>query len=48
MGLGADVYGAGTLKACLICASLIRSGVPVRHYIQDKGVFPKTMTRIWS
>jgi amino acid transporter len=44
MGLGADVYGAGTLKAGLICASLIVPVFLFRHYIQDKGVFPKTMS----
>jgi amino acid transporter len=44
MGLGADVYGAGTLKAGLVCASLIVPVFLFRHYIQDKGVFPKTMS----
>ncbi|HUD25225.1 MAG TPA: APC family permease [Burkholderiaceae bacterium] len=44
MGLGADVYGSGTLKAGLICASLIVPVFLYRHYIQDKGVFPKTMS----
>jgi amino acid transporter len=44
MGLGADVYGAGTLKFGLICASLIVPVFLFRHYIQDKGVFPKTMS----
>jgi hypothetical protein len=38
------VYGAGTLKAGLICASLIVPVFLFRHYIQDKGVFPKTMS----
>jgi len=43
MGLGADIYGAGTLTAGLVFAALI---VPVffyRHFIQDKGVFPAAM-----
>jgi amino acid transporter len=44
MGLGADVYGAGTLKTGLICASLIVPVFLFRHYIQDRGVFPKTMS----
>jgi len=35
------VYGAGTLKAGLICASLIVPVFLFRHYIQDKGVFPR-------
>jgi hypothetical protein len=44
MGLGADVYGAGTLKFGLICASLIVPVFLFRHYVQDKGVFPETMS----
>ncbi len=43
MGFGADVYGSGTLKTGLIFAALI---VPVfffRHYVQDKGAFPREM-----
>ena len=44
MGLGADVYGTGTLKAGLVCASLIVPVFLFRHYIQDKGVFPGTMS----
>jgi amino acid transporter len=44
MGLGADVYGAGTLKVGLAFASLIVPVFLFRHYIQDKGVFPKTMS----
>jgi hypothetical protein len=43
MGLGADVWGAGTLKVGLIFASLILPVFVYRHYIQDKGVFPKQM-----
>lgn len=43
MGLGADIYGAGTLKAGLIFAALIIPVFLYRHYVQDKGVFPKTM-----
>jgi hypothetical protein len=44
MGLGADVYGAGALRTGLVCASLIIPVFLFRHYIQDKGVFPKTMS----
>jgi amino acid transporter len=44
MGLGADVYGAGTLRFGLICASLIVPVFLFRHYIQDRGVFPETMS----
>jgi amino acid transporter len=43
MGLGADVWGAGTLKVGLIFASLILPVFVYRHYVQDKGVFPKQM-----
>ena len=43
MGLGADIWGAGTLKAGLIFASLIIPVFVYRHYVQDKGVFPKQM-----
>jgi amino acid transporter len=44
MGLGADVYGAGTLKFGLAFAALIVPVFLFRHYIQDKGVFPRTMS----
>lgn len=43
MGLGANVWGAGTLMSGLIVASLI---IPIflwRHYVVDKGVFPQAM-----
>lgn len=43
MGLGADIWGAGTLKAGLIFASLIIPVFLFRHYVQDKGVFPDAM-----
>jgi len=43
MGLGADIYGAGTLTAGLLFASLIVPVFLYRHYVQDKGVFPKEM-----
>lgn len=43
MGLGADIWGVGTLKAGLFIAALIVPVFIYRHYIQDKGVFPKAM-----
>ena len=43
MGLGADVWGAGTLKVGLIFASFIVPVFIFRHYVQDKGVFPTQM-----
>jgi amino acid transporter len=43
MGLGADIYGAGTLIAGLVFASLIIPVFVYRHYVQDKGQFPDAM-----
>jgi amino acid transporter len=43
MGLGADIWGEGTLKAGLIFAALILPVFIYRHYVQDKGVFPNAM-----
>ncbi len=43
MGLGADIYGAGTLTAGLVFAALIVPVFLYRHYVQDKGIFPATM-----
>lgn len=43
MGLGADVWGAGTLKTGLVFAALIIPVFIYRHYVQDKGQFPKQM-----
>jgi amino acid transporter len=43
MGMGADVWGAGTLKTGLVFASLIIPVFIYRHYVQDKGSFPKQM-----
>ena len=43
MGLGADIYGAGTLLAGLVFASLIIPVFMYRHYVQDKGQFPDAM-----
>ncbi|HET9573935.1 MAG TPA: amino acid permease, partial [Methyloceanibacter sp.] len=44
MGAGADVWGAHTLWTGLIFAALIIPVFLFRHYVQDKGVFPKDMT----
>lgn len=43
MGMGADIWGAGTLKTGLFMATLIVPVFIFRHYIQDKGQFPKAM-----
>jgi amino acid transporter len=43
MGFGANVYGAGTLMTGLIFAALIVPVFVYRHFIQDKGIFPKEM-----
>lgn len=43
MGLGADIWGAGTLRNGLIFASLIIPVFLFRHYVQDKGRFPDAM-----
>ncbi len=43
MGMGADIWGAGTLKTGLIFASLIVPVFVYRHFVQDKGKFPHAM-----
>jgi amino acid transporter len=43
MGMGADVYGSGTLKTGLLFAALILPVFVYRHYLQDKGKFPEAM-----
>ena len=40
MGMGANVWGQGTLSAGIIVAALIIPVFLYRHYVQDKGVFP--------
>lgn len=45
MGLGANVWGKGTLLTGLLFAVLVIPIFIYRHYIQDKGVFPKTMSQ---
>jgi amino acid transporter len=43
MGFGADVYGSGTLTTGLVFAALIVPVFIYRHYVQDKGSFPREM-----
>lgn len=43
MGMGADIWGEGTLLAGLFFTSLIVPIFIYRHFIQDKGVFPSQM-----
>jgi hypothetical protein len=43
MGLGADIWGAGTLVTGLLLAMLILPVFCWRHYVQDKGRFPDAM-----
>jgi amino acid transporter len=43
MGMGANVYGQGTLRTGLIFALLIVPVFAYRHYLQDKGRFPDAM-----
>jgi amino acid transporter len=43
MGLGADIWGAGTLFTGVLLALLILPVFVYRHYVQDKGRFPAAM-----
>ena len=43
VGMGADIYGAGTLRTGLLFATLIIPVFCFRHYYQDKGRFPAGM-----
>ena len=43
MGMGANVWGSGTLLTGLVFAALIVPVFLFRHYVQDKGKFPETM-----
>ena len=43
LGMGADIWGAGTLWAGLISAGFIIPLFLYRHYITDKGKFPGRM-----
>jgi amino acid transporter len=43
MGMGANVWGKGTLMSGILLALLV---IPIfiwRHYLVDKGIFPKAM-----
>lgn len=44
LGVGADVWGTGTLVTGLVCAAAIFPVFVYRHFIQDRGVFPGAMT----
>ena len=43
MGMGANIWGAGTLSAGVIVAAMIIPVFLYRHYVQDKGVFPSQL-----
>lgn len=43
MGLGANIWGSGTLMTGLLFAALIIPVFVFRHFVQDKGVFPQSM-----
>src|SRR6267378_2780158 len=43
VGMGADVYGEGTLRTGLLFATLIVPIFCYRHYLQDRGRFPDSM-----
>jgi hypothetical protein len=45
VGMGADIWGAGTLWTGLICAALIIPVFLFRHYVTDKGKFPEKMLK---
>lgn len=40
MGMGANIWGQGTLSAGILVAALIIPVFLFRHYVQDKGQFP--------
>lgn len=44
MGMGANIWGAGTLSAGFIVAAMIIPVFLYRHYVQDKGVFPTQLS----
>jgi amino acid transporter len=43
LGMGANIWGAGTLTVGLLVAAAIVPVFCYRHYIQDKGKFPEQM-----
>ncbi|CAF0712980.1 unnamed protein product [Adineta steineri] len=44
LGMGSDIWGTGTLLTGLIFSSLVIPVFLFRHYIQDKGTFPLSVT----
>ncbi len=46
IGMGSNVFGAGVLKWGLITVFLVVPIFLFRHYVVDKGVFPKALTEI--
>lgn len=48
LGAGADVWGAGTLRNGLIAVLLIVPVFLFRHYVQDKGRFPETVSASYA
>ncbi|HML90796.1 APC family permease [Methyloceanibacter sp.] len=45
LGMGANIWGAGTLTVGLLVAAAIIPVFCYRHYVQDKGEFPEQMYR---
>ena len=45
MGMGADIWGPGTLRNGLIFTSLIVPVFLYRHFVQDKGKFPEEFAK---
>ncbi|PUA20761.1 amino acid permease [Glaciimonas sp. PCH181] len=45
MGMGADIWGPGTLRNGLIFAALIVPVFMYRHFVQDKGKFPAAFAK---
>jgi len=43
LGAGANVWGNGTLVSGFVSAALILPVFGYRHFVVDKGVFPKAM-----
>ena len=46
MGMGANVWGAGTLTTGLVVAALVIPVFLFRHYVQDGGVFPEESSEV--
>jgi amino acid transporter len=43
LGIGADIWGAGTLVSGLVCVAMVIPVFLYRHYVTDKGKFPEAM-----